>query len=36
MGFVFGQNWIFFEYDDECIRFLHMVDGQRDKTTNAF
>jgi plasmid stabilization system protein ParE len=36
MGFVCGQNWIFFEYDDEGIRFLHMVDGRRDKKTVAF
>lgn len=25
-----------FEHADECIRFLHMVDGQRDKKTIAF
>ncbi len=36
LGFVFGQNWIFFEYDDECIRFLHIVDSKRDKKTTAF
>ena len=22
-GFVFRLNWIFFEYDDEQVRFLH-------------
>ena len=30
-GFVFDQNWIFFEYDDDNIHFLHIVDTQRHK-----
>ena|ERR1039458_3087109 len=35
-GFVFRQNWIFFEYDDEEVRFLHVVDGRRDKSKISF
>jgi plasmid stabilization system protein ParE len=35
-GFVFRVNWIFFDYDDEQVRFLHIVDGRRDKTSIAF
>ena len=35
-GFVFRLNWIFFEYDDEQVRFLHIVDGRRDKKSMTF
>ena len=35
-GFVFRVNWIFFEYDDEQVRFLHIIDGRRDKKSIAF
>lgn len=31
IGFVFRKNWIFFEYDDDQVHFLHIVDGRRHK-----
>lgn len=34
-GFVFRVNWIFLEYDDEQVRFLHFVDGRPDKKSIA-
>ena len=32
-GVVFQVNWIFFEYDDHEVRFLHIIDARRDKPT---
>jgi plasmid stabilization system protein ParE len=32
-GVVHDLNWIFFQYDDEEVRFIHIVDGRRDKPT---
>jgi len=29
-GFVFRTNWIFFDYDDQEVRFMHVVDGRRE------
>lgn len=31
LGVVHDQNWIFFTYDDAEIRFVHMVEGMRNK-----
>ena len=36
MAFVFRQNWIFFDYDDDSVQFLHIVDARRDKTSFEF
>jgi hypothetical protein len=30
------MNWIFFEYDDDEVRFLHILDGRRDKNSITF
>ncbi len=30
-GFVFEQNWIFFDFDDENVNFLHIANARRDK-----
>jgi plasmid stabilization system protein ParE len=30
-GIVYERNWIFFEYDDSEIRFVHLIEGMRDK-----
>jgi len=35
-GFVFGPNWIFFDHDDNEVRFLHIVDGRRHKGNVKF
>lgn len=35
-GFVFRLNWIFFEYDDEQVRFLHIIDARRGKDSIRF
>ncbi len=35
-GFVFRMNWVFFDYDAEEIRFLHIVDGRRNKANIRF
>jgi plasmid stabilization system protein ParE len=29
--FVFDQNWIFFDYDDDAVHFLHIVATKRDR-----
>jgi plasmid stabilization system protein ParE len=36
LGVVFQVNWIFFEYDEREIRFLHIIDARRDKPTKPF
>lgn len=35
-GVVHDRNWIFFQYDDAEARFLHIVDGRRNKNLIAF
>jgi plasmid stabilization system protein ParE len=30
-GVAHDRNWIFFEYDDSEIRFVHLIEGVRDK-----
>jgi len=35
-GFVFEQNWIFFDFDNGDVRFLHIVNAKRDKRTLSF
>jgi plasmid stabilization system protein ParE len=36
LGFVFRVNWIFFEYDQAEVRFLHIVDARREKGNVRF
>jgi plasmid stabilization system protein ParE len=36
VGFVFRQNWVFFQYDEEHVHFLHIVDGRRHKPRIGF
>src|ERR1700674_3617510 len=36
LGVVFQVNWIFFEYDEGEVRFLHIVDARRDKPRVRF
>jgi plasmid stabilization system protein ParE len=36
LGFVFRLNWIFFEYDANEVRFLHIRDGRMDKEDQTF
>ena len=35
VGFVFDQNWIFFDYDDQNVHFLHIVGTKRDRQHRA-
>ncbi len=35
-GFVFGQNWIFFDYDDDIVHFVHIVATDRHKPNVGF
>ena len=35
-GFAFGQNWIFFDYDDEEVNFIHTLHSRRDKSAIRF
>lgn len=35
-GFVVGQNWIFFDFDDHEVRFLHIVNAKRDRRMISF
>ena len=35
-GFVFEQNWIFFDFDDGDVHFLHIVNAQRNKRKITF
>jgi plasmid stabilization system protein ParE len=36
VGFVFDQNWIFFDFDNEEVHFLHIVNAKRDKGGISF
>jgi len=36
LGFVFKKNWIFFEYDDSMVRFIHIVPSRRGKLQIPF
>jgi plasmid stabilization system protein ParE len=36
VGFVLGPNWVFFEFDDAEIRFLHIVDARRNRRGISF
>jgi plasmid stabilization system protein ParE len=36
LGVVFQVNWIFFEYDEQDVRFLHIIDARRDKPDLPF
>jgi len=31
VGYAFGQNWIFFDFDDDAVTFLHIVSTKRNK-----
>ena len=35
-GFALEHNWIFFDYDDEAVNFVHIVSTNRDKPSVAF
>ncbi len=35
-GVVHDVNWIFFQYDDLEVRFVHIVDGRRHKSAIKF
>jgi plasmid stabilization system protein ParE len=35
-GFAFGQNWIFFDYDDDEMNFIHILHNRRDKSAIRF
>jgi plasmid stabilization system protein ParE len=35
-AFVLGQNWIFFEFDEAEVHFLHIVNAKRDKRSIGF
>jgi hypothetical protein len=35
-GFVFEQNWIFFDFDDEEVHFLHIVNAKRNMSKLSF
>jgi len=35
-GFVFRMNWVFFEFDDNEVRFMHIVYGRREKHSFPF
>jgi len=36
VGFVFDQNWIFFDFDDWEVHFLHIMNAKRDKDRISF
>jgi plasmid stabilization system protein ParE len=36
VGLPFHQNWIFFDFDDESVHFLHIVNAKRDKRKLIF
>jgi hypothetical protein len=36
VGFPFGQNWLFFDFDDKNVHFLHIVSAKRLKKTISF
>jgi plasmid stabilization system protein ParE len=35
VGFVFDQNWLFFDFDDQNVHFLHLVASKRDRSRRA-
>jgi plasmid stabilization system protein ParE len=35
-GFVVEQNWIFFDFDDRDVHFLHIVNAKRNKRKFSF
>jgi plasmid stabilization system protein ParE len=35
-GFALEHNWIFFDYDDEMVNFLHIVSTNRNKPNVVF
>ena len=35
-GFALEHNWIFFDYDDEVVNFVHIVSTSRDKPNIPF
>ena len=35
-GFAFGQNWIFFDCDDDEMNFIHILHSRRDKSAIRF
>ena len=35
-GFALEHNWIFFDYDDEVVNFVHIVSTNMDKPNVAF
>ena len=36
VGIPFHQNWIFFDFDDDEVHFLHIVNAKRDKRNLIF
>jgi len=36
VGFPFAQNWLFFDFDDKNVHFLHIVSAKRLKKTISF
>jgi plasmid stabilization system protein ParE len=35
-GFPYDQNWIFFDFDDDAVHFLHIVDAKRERRNVRF
>jgi plasmid stabilization system protein ParE len=35
-GVVHEMNWVFYQYDDLEVRFVHIIDGRRDKSAVRF
>ena len=35
-GFALEHNWIFFDYDDEAVNFVHIVSTNKNKPNVAF
>ena len=36
VGFAFHKNWIFFDFDDDDVHFLHIVNAKRSKSGILF
>jgi plasmid stabilization system protein ParE len=36
VGVVFRQNWVFFDFDNEEVHFLHIANARRDRGTMSF
>jgi plasmid stabilization system protein ParE len=36
IGYALDQNWIFFDFDDDAVTFLHIVNTKRHKPGIAF